>query len=265
MSKLTGIAIAFGVGLLGAVGSASADGMDRGRGYTDQRDTCCTWNGFYLGGHFGWAFNVDGVVRDLDGYNGAPPTFGYSGSGPMAGVQLGFNRQFQSIVAGIELEAGSMNIDAGAQFPPYIGTRTAVDSRAGVEMNGYAAVTGRLGFTLADRVLVYGKGGWGAVQARVSYIDFDPTGITLGGGTDAQKWLNGPVWGGGIEFAVGKQTSVKIEYLRFDVGDVITHRATSTTGAASYRFSHDISDIDTIKVGLNFKFDSCCERAAPLK
>jgi outer membrane immunogenic protein len=224
---------------------------------------CATWTGFYVGAHIGHAFNEDVRARDIDGYNG-PPNILYSADGSMGGVQLGFNAQMQKVVAGIEVDLGIMGVDGDAQYAPYVGVRTTFDSHAHLRMNRYAAITGRLGFLATDEILVYGKAGWGSVHTRVSFIDTDPTGITLASGTEARTNLDGAVWGGGVEFVLGSWATMKLEYLRFNIGDTITHTATSTGTPANPRFSHDISDIDTVKIGLNIKLDRCCDRG-PLK
>ncbi len=246
-----------------AAAPANADGGP-GRRASYAAPCCSFFNGFYLGGHAGYTFKSDVFVRDVDGYNGPLGSFGYDANGPMAGIQLGYNLKLQNFLAGVEVDLGGMKISDNAQFPPYVGVRGPLDSRASFSTDAYATVTGRLGFLLGDSVLLYGKAGWGTVHASVSFIDQDPAGITLTTGTGSRAWLDGAVWGGGIEVAIGKYASVKLEYLRFDVGETITHRATSTGAPAFPRFAHTIDDIDTVKIGFNFKLDRCCE-AAPLK
>jgi outer membrane immunogenic protein len=171
----------------------------------------------------------------------------------------------QKFVAGVEVDFGKIWFDDdGRQFPAYVGVRTQYDSRANISTNYYAAVTGRLGYLVRDNVLLYGKAGWGRVNTGVSFIDSDPTGITLVQGTGARENLDGLVWGGGVEFAAGKYVTFKVEYLRFDVDDTITHRATSTGFPANPRFAHTVSEIDTVRVGFNFRLDRCCEER-PMK
>jgi outer membrane immunogenic protein len=210
-----------------------------------------SWSGFYLGGHlgYGWQQN-DNLLRDLDAYNGA--NFTYSADGGFGGVQAGFNVQLQKVVVGIEGELG-LGFAGQAQFPEFVGVRTAQDSVASVDFEHYATVTGRLGFLATDRVLIYGKAGWGWVGTNVSFTDSDPIGATLVSGTSAKATLDGAVWGGGVEYALNSMFSLKVEYLHIDIGDTITHTA-GIGGGGTARFAHDIRDIDTVKFGFNVKF-----------
>jgi outer membrane immunogenic protein len=128
-------------------------------------------------------------------------------------------------------------------------------------MDYYGTITGRLGFTAGERVLIYGKAGWGWVRARASFTDSDPTGTTLVSGLERNRTLDGGVWGGGLEYALSDWFSLKVEYLHFDISDTLTHIARSNTGSSS-RFAHDIEDFDTVKVGFNIKFN---RDVAPMK
>lgn len=96
-------------------------------------------------------------------------------------------------------------------------------------------------------------GGWGFADVDVSFIDDDPTGLTLVSGTRADATLDGPIYGGGVEVAVASNATLKVEYLRFDFDETVTVRATGSGGLLR-RFNHDIDPIDTVKVAFNIKF-----------
>lgn len=253
MGSLAGAALA-------VTGSASmADGY---RGPKTAVAPAFKWTGFYIGAHAGPAWN-DVRVRDLDGYNG-PPDIRYDVEGGILGGQIGYNLQLQRVVLGIEAELGKMWLEEDQQYGPFIGVRLPTDSRAFLDTGLYATVAGRLGFLLTDTMLLYGKVGWGTVDAEVRFIDTDPTGAILVSGTRRSEYLDGAVYGGGVEFAMGKNITVKAEYLRFDVGDTIVHTATHNLGG-TVRFAHDVRDIDTVKIGVSFKFDHDRVVPAPLK
>jgi outer membrane immunogenic protein len=197
----------------------------------------------------------------LDGYNGGAGSFKYDGAeGGMFGVQVGYNVQLQKIVLGIEADAGLSGISGQSQFPAYVGVRTSADSDASVDFDRYATVTGRVGVLATNSVLLYGKAGWGWMHAEVGFSDTDPIGTVITKGTSRGANLDGAVWGGGIEYAVNSLLSFKVEYLHFDIGDTVTHTATS---GGSFRFAHDVRDVDTVKVGLNLKFGA--DRSGPMK
>jgi outer membrane immunogenic protein len=213
-----------------------------------------TWTGFYVGGHIGYGWGDNNRVRDLDGYN-ANGSFGIGdANGASLGLQLGYNWQFQRFVVGIEGDAGFLGVTGAAQFPPFVGVRTPADSAATVDMDYYGTITGRLGFTVAERTLIYGKGGWAWVHARASFTDSDPNGTILVSGLERKDTLGGGVWGGGVEHALSDWFTLKVEYLHFDVSDTLTHTA-RTSGGTPFRFAHHVTDIDTVKVGFNLKFN----------
>jgi len=258
-----GAAIA-AVATLGAASFAQADGMARRGKVAYERPFL--WSGFYIGGHLGWGWQRDdNRLEDIDNYNGPGSSFRYEGAdGAFGGVQLGYNWQLHKLVVGIEGELGLAAITAEGQFPPFVGVRQPTDSNASIDIDRYATIAGRLGVLAGDRLLIYGKAGWGWVHANASFIDADPTGILLVSGTGRSRTLDGLVWGGGIEYALSHTFSLKVEYLHFDIDDTIRHTATSTGAPANPRFAHHIGDIDTVKVGFNIKFDAD-RHVAPVK
>jgi outer membrane immunogenic protein len=250
-----GVAI-IGMATLGAASVAHADGMDRGGQAAYVRPF--TWTGFYVGGHVGYGWGDNNRLRDLDGWVG---NFRIGDAdGASVGLQAGYNQQFQRIVVGIEGDAGFLGVTGAGQFPAFVGVSPASESAATVDMDYYGTITGRLGFTVADRLLIYGKAGWGWVRARASFSD-SAGNFTLVSGLERKDTLDGGVWGGGLEYALSDWFSLKVEYLRYDLSDTLTHTARSA-GGSSFRFAHHIEDIDTVKVGFNIKFN---RDVAPVK
>ena len=259
MAKLF-TALTFLGALVCATGLASADGAPAA---PRAAASPFSWTGFYAGIHGGAAWTGTRLL-DIDGYNGGAGSFSHDVEGGFFGVQLGYNAQMQNILVGVEGDVGKMLPKDQAQFPPFAGIRTPFDSVDSVEINRYATITGRLGFLPWNSVLVYGKAGWGWAHTNVNFRDTDAAGTTLVTGTSADGNLSGAVWGGGIEIAMADNVSVKLEYLRFNFGDTITHTATNNV-AVPFRFGHQIDDIDTLKIGFNMKFDSNRYVPGPLK
>lgn len=211
------------------------------------------WTGFYVGGHLG-AGRADIDVIDRDGYNGIDGAgdFDYStDTGLIGGVQAGYNLQSGNFVYGIEGELGYMDLDGSEQFPDFQGDPARVDdSVAAIEMGAYGTLTGRAGFA-ADNVLFYAKGGVAAARAEVSYTDPNPTGVVLDSGTSAKETMTGWTLGGGVEYGVSQNFTVKAEYMYMDLGD-ITHTATTPQGS-EFRFKHEVT-AHTFKIGANYRF-----------
>ena len=222
------------------------------------------WNGAYIGGHFGWAGSHE-TLHDLDGYNdsGGFGDFSNSIDNAFGGAQAGYNFVSGGFVYGLEGEIGYLSLESSKQFPPYVGVRGPDDSRDSTSGGIYGTIAGRLGFAF-DRVLVYGKAGWGFADVDASFIDTDPIGTVLVSGTKTSDTLSGAVFGGGIELAMTDSISIKVEYLRMNFGDTLTHTADNQFGEP-FRFSHVIDDIDTVKVGFNIKLGREPQAVEPLK
>jgi len=224
--------------LVGGVGCAQAYAADM---------NAADWSGFYLGGQVGWAHG-EMKLTDVDGYNGG--TFSYDDDGVAADVYAGYNFQRDSLVFGLEASVGYLGLDGSRQYPPYVGVRLPSDSRASVETDLHVTVTGRAGFAWND-FLLYFKGGWAGTDAKVSFIDDDPTGTTLVSGTSRSKFKSGYTVGGGLEWAMTDMLSVRLEYMYSDFGS-ITHTAT-TAGGGSMRFKHDL-EAHTLMLGVSYRF-----------
>ena len=214
-------------------------------------DDTVNWTGLYLGIHAGGT-QSDTFVRDLDDYNPAPSDFGYSTDGLMAGIQAGYNFQTGMFVIGVEGEIGYMGLSGTAQLPRFVGVRLPNDSMSSTDTGFYGTIAARLGLSIGN-FLPYAKVGYGWVDTDVSYIDDDPSGLTLVSGTRRSKTRSGAVYGGGVEYMISPKMTVKVEYLRFDVSETMTVNAVDSVHKPS-RFAHDLDDIDTVKIGLSIKF-----------
>ena len=126
--------------------------------------------------------------------------------------------------------------------------------------NWYGAVTGRLGYSVAD-VLFYLKGGIGFTHVQGESLDLCATGT---GGCGSQVLLArgsaNPVFGvigGGAEWAFARNWSMKGEYLFLGLDQGFT--ASGPGGGRLFlpnlifSSNHSFNGIHTAKVGLNYK------------
>jgi outer membrane immunogenic protein len=111
----------------------------------------------------------------------------------------------------------------------------------GSELNTFGTVRGRVGYDFgkdlgSNPLLVYATAGLG----------FGDSTVSVGGASD-DKTVTGGVYGGGVEYMIGGNWSVKAEYLRaeFD-NDSYDIAGTPTNG--------DIGSIDIARAGINYKF-----------
>ncbi|MBI3703341.1 MAG: porin family protein [Rhizobiales bacterium] len=207
-----------------------------------------SWAGFYAGLNAGYVWGRS-TQTDITGYNLADSTIGYNPRGFQGGGHFGYNWQFNQFVLGIEGEIGGFSWNKSAQYGPYIGVRGANDSVASTSNGVFGVIAGRAGVAF-DNVLLFAKGGGIFTSVKNSFIDTDPTGITLTSGTDTKN-RNGWTVGGGLEYAFNRNWAVRIEYAHYGFGTV-NHTAIGSNGVA-YTFSHSLS-ADSVRGGVTYLF-----------
>ena len=217
--------------LLGAGAANAADVVDVAPA-TD-------WTGFYVGLHGGYAWgdldysadlrdanlrlrDFEGDDTDIDGFFG--------------GLQAGFNWQMDSILLGVEGDISLASIQADADFrTDFIGDALRADTT--VDWFGTARLRG--GFLVTPDLLLYATGGlaWGSVDTSYD-LDLDGDGIAS---NDESTTHLGWTLGGGAEFALSDNLSLKAEYLYVDLGEEEV-------------FDDDIANIGNVQVDQNLSF-----------
>lgn len=179
-----------------------------------------SWTGVYAGLNIGGAW--------LDTYAPNSP----AGGGVLGGGQIGYNYQLNPMfVVGLEADIQGTSVGGNAGNNPWSAHSRSVD--------WFGTARGRLGLTLFNpRLLVFGTGGF-------AYGD-----LTLHNGwAGAQRQLaTGWTAGGGVEYAVLPNWSVKAEYIFTNIG--ANYPATFVTPSAEQRVH-----MHTIRAGVNYKFN----------
>ncbi|MFG1363489.1 outer membrane protein [Xanthobacter versatilis] len=246
-----------------------------------------SWTGFYIGGNAGYAWNsgaLDGVGyiygSDYGSYsNGWFNGQRSSGSNSFTGgAQAGYNYQIGRAVLGFEADinyadvrktyAASSTYDLypyPVDRPDYnYHLREQLDASASVEWFG--TIRARLGVTALDRLLVYATGGaaYGKVSGSGSYSwreygfwwggpgdhAFDRSGGF--GGTDSSvRW--GWTVGGGLEYAITDNITVKGEYLYVDLGSN-DYRIPEAIGGDEFVTWTSSTKLNVARLGVNYKF-----------
>jgi outer membrane immunogenic protein len=190
------------------------------------------WTGFYAG------LNT-GVDKNNSRYTvGYGDVFSFSGSfdNPAftIGGQAGYNYQAGNFVYGLETD---INYDGPSPQLDYFGT-----------------LRGRLGYTLADRLLLYITGGlaYGDVSSNTIITIRDPE---VWSGSSSQLQIG---WTAGVggEYALTNSWSVKLEYLYIDLGSMsYSFYPTGITAGPIPAVTTTINTVqNVIRVGLNYKF-----------
>jgi outer membrane immunogenic protein len=237
-----------------------------------------TWTGFYIGGQVGYAWGKNNV--NFGDNFGDYAAFSYNTSGVIGGAHVGYNLQLSQFVIGLEgdvdgtsqskqfngsLPFGSTLVGGGVISAPLGG-----NININVNHNIEGSIRGRLGYAW-DRVLIYATGGvaFGGFNGNVSGnfpggvlvggpnipapVAFGP----FGGSTSASATRVGWTVGGGLEYAVTNNWSVRAEYRYTDFGHstIFANSFITPFGASGAFFNRHFTE-NRVQVGFSYKFDT---------
>jgi outer membrane immunogenic protein len=246
------------------------------------------WSGCYIGGYVGGAWNArDAIFTDRGNSTFTSFSGGIAGARGSHSWNVGLDNSFigggtlgcnyqavgSPFVFGIEGEAGYMKLE-GSAFDPLINSTLPVTAvRATPDVLGsakigdwYAMITGRVGYAWGA-TLIYIKGGGAFVPFQTSFVD--QCAATAAGcgnwliSTSDSKTITYGTLGGGIEWALGSNWSIKGEYMFIGLlgdprvsrtCDFATLASGGTVGGGPFCFDHEFRGIHTAKVGLNYRF-----------
>lgn len=211
-----------------------------------------SWTGFYLGANVGFGGNDFDYPFSVtsDGLPVASGSATVDSSGFFGGAQIGYNYQFtNNVVLGVEADFQWSGIEGKANAGlsvPLIPTSASVS--AGSEVEWFGTIRARLGYAF-DHLLVYGTGG--AAYGKVKHsIGVTAPGLLFSESADDTNW--GWTAGGGFEYAINNNWTLKTEYLYVDLGEntaIAGFLAPGVYGALDAK-----TTFHTVKAGLNYKF-----------
>ncbi|HXY57765.1 MAG TPA: outer membrane beta-barrel protein [Methylocystis sp.] len=222
-----------------------------------------TWTGFYLGINGGYSWTNSNAINQIyadtlpggfatNAALGNIPSQAFVGNGGfIGGGQAGFNWQFDNRFV-IGLEADIDGLTGGAKTANIYGATAATTlSRSLAELG---TVRARLGFAATPTLLVYATGGLAYGQGTLSgsYYGF------WGSAPDYEsQTLYGYSVGGGAEWLVVPNWSVKAEYLYYDLGSFTspgTQISYKSGGVAAISTAQSNSRFDghVVRLGLNY-------------
>lgn len=239
-------AIVFGVASIAVLVSSSSFAADIPSRAVVQAPSAVivphNWTGLYFGAHVGYGLAYPKIDDVTGPVSGTPKP-----AGVIAGGQIGFNWQTGASVFGIEADGTWGNLDdtstcalpSGLTLscrgaPTYFGT---VAARAGISF---------------DRAMLYVKGGGAWVHE-----DFTQLGITalvcVGTPCTGSNFVWGWTLGGGLEYGITPNWSVKVEYNYLDFSNKDQVTVTNTVGGTN---TFGVSKtMHLAKVGVNYRFD----------
>ena len=240
-----------------------------------------SWTGCHVGGHIGWGWARKDATAQAGGSGGGPFTQSITtridGDGVLGGAQAGCDLQlgmFGGILSNVVLGfSGSLSAaDINGSAPHTLFQKgNGADNKSDItgtdkfHENRIESITGRLGYALGPRGMVYIRGGWAWThdkfdgnsghckggphdQALAGLFVEDRRGWTIGGGIEMpiaflQTWF-GPNW------------TWFVEYNHYDFGterQLVGGSGPGKSGGSSAAW--DIKQtVDTLTTGFNYRF-----------
>jgi len=235
-----------------------------------------TWKGWYVGAYGGGTFNRSNVatstVYTSTGYfaQTSVPAINTAGvqqikpNGFTGGGTFGYNHQSGALVVGAELDFGAMNanegVSSGATYPCCSPRHFTINQAT--KTRWLLTARPRVGVAVAN-AMIYGTGGLAVTDLNYDATFTDDYGnsppfVNASESAAFKKNKAGWTLGGGAEFKVGSNWSVKGEYLYADFGGTSvtsTNLKGSFAPGAANVFTHS-SDLKTnnVRFGINYHF-----------
>lgn len=201
-----------------------------------------SWTGFYGGVQGGYAWGNDNTKEYLTStwqFIGLQNFF--KPNGIAYGVHAGANYQTGNLVVGVEADAEGARLRGGFVDPPAAPFNPGGYGRTKIDFQGSMRV--RFGYAF-DRVLVYATGGLAMANFQSTYSNW----ALLSEAFD--KTVSGWTVGGGVEYALTNNLTIRSEYRYTDFGLIQNHSQIAFpgfSGTQKPRYS-------TVRAGISYKF-----------
>ena len=196
------------------------------------------WTGVYAGIHGGYAWADVDYTFDI--FFDDAETVSHSMSGRALGAHIGIQRQFNNIVAGLEVSYTDLDLSDTVE--------SAVNENRfrRIEIDSLLLVTARLGYA-TDRWMAYIKGGY--ASAQVDTLVFAGGG---GAGSATSDTVNGWTIGAGLELLCWRNFRLGVEYnyVHLNLGD----RSGELPDEKPFEYRDFDDDIHMVTLRLSYLF-----------
>ncbi len=205
------------------------------------------WSGFYIGAHGGYG---SGRVRwaDVEALDTSPDDDTTDGEGPqhrvsgaVAGGHIGFQRQWNNIVLGVEFSGAWSGMKANS-----LSTEGVMDDQLETKIGSILQLVARLGIA-QGMWHGYVKGGWAGAHVKINLVDANDA-IN----TTSKQWHHGFVVGTGLEYALAPNWIAGVDYSFIGLQDK-NHTLAMAPGD-SVTYNVDPRHIHVIVGRLSYKF-----------
>jgi outer membrane immunogenic protein len=218
------------------------------------------WTGFYVGINGGGAWSPDRNIFVNETFNNAPFFDGAFGSrsvqGGFGGAQLGYRSQHGPWVFGGEFDAqgGSINGRSREIVTPYLSAGNSITFRTNECTDFISTLTGRVGYAF-DRTLIYATAGGAVANTNIRINMMDTFGFDAAARSKGLR--GGYAVGGGVEYGVSGNWSLRAEYQYIDLGNALisAREFLGPVPSASNIYSTNRINYSTFQVGVDYKFD----------
>ncbi|MBG0808279.1 porin family protein [Methylosinus sp. H3A] len=218
-----------------AANAARAADLPSTKALPEEPRAVFTWKGFYIGAHAGVAWAHDESANILYG-NPSIASSSFDATGVIGGLHLGYNWQVGNWVLGLEGDVDATGLEGTVASRPGT-TYFSSTSRSPVQ----GSIRGRIGYAF-DHLLLYATGGGIWTGILTSYREL-PIGDSFS--RTRESWTVG----GGVEYALNNNWSVRGEYRFADFGRYYDGPAK----APLYQQSHHW-DENQVKFGVTWKY-----------
>jgi outer membrane immunogenic protein len=225
-----------------------------------------SWTGFYLGihagggvDHFAFPFAIF-----VPGGGFVKGTNGITATGPIGGIQAGFNYElpFFHIVAGVEIDNSTSGIRGQTTVNGTLLSGAQATATFGSKFDDFGTARLRLGYAWG-RFMPYLTGGFTYGTIETFYSVSTPGFFAAGSSTATRSGVfpHVGVAGIGVEYAIAPNFTVKVEYLYdfINARRVIFNPVDGSSISFGTRTMYHIA-----RLGLNYKFDWLSPLAAPV-
>jgi outer membrane immunogenic protein len=216
------------------------------------------WTGFYVGGSLAAGIH-ERTADPFDVYN-------FDGYGELSqinksnkmvwggGFQAGYNWQIRRFVIGVEADYTFLSGKSTYHTSQWVDSGNPAGADFTSKADGLVTIRARFGLDVMDGLLIYGTAGVGWLKTKNNFYVNEPSGgVPKGGNFESNKWVPAFVAGGGLEYMLDRNWSVRGEALW------ISPQTVSTDGTDKHYFTDPMlvkynGDMVLGKLGVNYRF-----------
>lgn len=273
--------------MVSAVGVASAADVPL-KAYTKATAPMAGWTGFYVGANIGYGWQdptvtlspLDDASNALANGNAATyapiaPTTSFDIAGFSGGLHAGYNRQIApNWLVGIEADFNASEIK-GQAISGFVGLpgifNIPFNASSSEEVKWFGTVRARAGWLATPDMLLFATAGFAYGQVNrataVAQQGLGALGVGVNGfgfgcinqsacfAGSSTRFASGWTAGGGLEYALNRNWTAKVEYLYVNLGPDFFNIASTFAGTNSQlKASYTDTHFNLVRIGASYRF-----------